>query len=137
MKPCKNCKQPRWHSNPLIALCKTCVYKKSEANAKQTRIKQVSSKRAKRLSGYSEKDMFMEIWKEQDHICTVCNKNIQEPQTFCFAHKAPKWTYPEHRLQKDNIALVCSIKCHWEIDKIYTGIARQEVINYLKDIWNK
>lgn len=111
-----------------------CYYEKQNKNSLWTRkaIKNVSSKRKERLKSWnSEKDMFLEIWNERDQVCEICEKVILEPQTFCFAHRAPKWTYPEHRLKKENISLVCSIKCHWEVDKIFSWIKRAEHIKNL------
>ena len=143
-KYCKQC----WklNENPLLKLCREHYYQEQLDNPKQTKIKikrtplkrsqksinKVSKKRSKTLSWYSEKDMFLEIWKEREHICEICSNYIVEPSTYCFAHRCPKWTYPEHRLKKDNISLVCSIKCHWEVDKIFSWIKRQEYIAFLK-----
>ena len=95
--------------------------------------KKISEKRKERLkSGWWEAQMFKEIWDEVPHVCEICNKTIPEPLTFSFAHKCPKWTYPEHRLKKENISLVCSIKCHWEVDKIFSWIKRAELHFKLK-----
>lgn len=95
-------------------------------------IKKISSKRKERLKDWwSELELFREIWNERKRECEVCKKTIYEASSFCFAHQAPKGTYPEHRLNKDNISLVCSIKCHWEIDKLFSWIKRQEHIKKL------
>ena len=40
-------------------------------------------------------------------------------------------TYPELRNIKENISLVCSLKCHWEIDKLFSWILRQEHIQVI------
>jgi hypothetical protein len=133
MKLCKDCWKPRDHENALISRCKACQYLKSEKNVKQTRIKTVSNKKRERLKNWWEKKIFIEIWNEREHNCEICNKKILEAQTFCFAHKCPKWTYPEHRLKKENISLVCSIKCHWEVDKMFSWIKRAELNLILKN----
>jgi len=45
---------------------------------------------------------------------------ISEPSSWCFAHMLPKWMYPRWRNDKNNISLVCSIECHWLVDKYCT-----------------
>lgn len=112
MKTCKQCKWPRNHNNPLISLCRECTYKKSEANPKQTRIKQVSDKKKERLSKYSEKDLFKEIWNEREHICEECWKFLKEAKAHNFDHIIPKSKWEEYRLDKSNIKLIC-FACHF------------------------
>lgn len=98
-------------------------------------IKKVSSKRNERLKSWnSEKDMFLEIWNERERVCEICWTTILEAKSYCFAHKAPKWTYPEHRLKKENISLCCSLNCHWEVDNIFKWIKRAEHINFLNKL---
>lgn len=132
MKLCKDCWKPRGHENLLISRCKECQYKKQ--SLKQTRVKQISQKRKTRIKENWEAPMFKEIWQEREHICYVCWNNIPEPLTFVFAHIAPKGTYPELRNIKENVALVCSMKCHGEVDKLFSWVQRQEHIRKLKTI---
>lgn len=63
-----------------------------------------------------QKEVFMEVWEERPHICEVCGKNIPEPLSFVFAHIKSKWVHPELKFDPDNIALVCSIVCHTNLD---------------------
>lgn len=80
------------------------------------KIKVSKSNRQKRW----QKDVFEEIWNERNHHCEICLRYIQEPKTFCFAHILSKWRYPEYKFLKQNIALVCSIECHEEMDRMNT-----------------
>lgn len=42
---------------------------------------------------------------------------INEAKPENFAHILNKWMYPDMRLVKENIVLVC-LHCHWKLDKI-------------------
>lgn len=44
---------------------------------------------------------------------------IQNCKPVCFAHLANKGLYPEHKLNKKNIILVCSIDCHHKVDILF------------------
>lgn len=83
----------------------------------------------KKRKNTGEKEVFEEIRNERPHICTICKKNIIEAQARCFAHLLAKGMYPKYRLNKDNIALVCSIECHHELDSM--------LIWYKKEIQDK
>jgi len=127
---CKICKWPRKHNNPLISKCKDCIYKESENNPKQTRIKPISDKRKKRLSWYSEKDLYRDILIERQIdwllTCEYCNKDfrIEDAIPATFAHILAKSMYPQLRLFKNNIAIVCpdinTDSCHTKIDWLVT-----------------
>lgn len=65
-----------------------------------------------------EREMFLEIWQERPHYCTNknCNKWLgNEPRTFFFSHIKPKSVYPQLRLNKNNIQLLC-FDCHQIFD---------------------
>lgn len=135
MKKCKEC----WNlnENPLLKYCinhahlnKKIQTYKLPVQKKAT--KQISKKRAARIKNNGEAKMFKEIWNEREHICYVCKSSIPEPLTYVFAHLCPKWTYPELRNIKKNIALVCSLNCHNEVDKLFSGIKRQSLVQELK-----
>ena len=83
----------------------------------------------KKRKNTGEKEVFEEIRNERPHICTICKKNIIEAQARCFTHLLAKGMYPKYRLNKDNIALVCSIECHHELDSM--------LIWYKKEIQDK
>lgn len=63
-----------------------------------------------------QKEVFSEVWDTRPHICEICWSYIPEPLTFVFAHIKSKWVHPELKFNPDNIALVCSIKCHTALD---------------------
>lgn len=75
-----------------------------------------------------ERQMFEEIRNERPHICKICRSRIPEALTRCFAHIFNKWMYPQYRLIKANIALVCSIECHNKLDRM--------VLSFKKDSEN-
>lgn len=143
MKRCKEC----WciNENPLLKYC----MKHADMNKKlqtykplvqKTPLKawpppkKISKKRIDRIKDNWEAKMFQEIWNEREHICYICKKNIPEPLTFVFAHICPKWTYPELRNIKENLALVCSLNCHQEVDKLFSWIKRQE---HIQEMYNR
>jgi len=132
MKKCKNCWEQRWHNNPLIALCKTCVYKKSESNPKQTRIKQVSSKNKNTPAKFSVKTKREIV--ERDRVCIVCWEQWTDVHHVYFSQECEYW---QDRNNIDKWVLLCRL-CHWKCHACPSGEwVRQEVINYLKEIWNK
>jgi len=79
----------------------------------KTYINKISKKRKERLSWYSEKDLFLEIWNERKHECEECWKILREAKAHNFDHIKPKWKYPELRLEKTNIKLIC-FSCHFK-----------------------
>ncbi len=98
-------------------------------------LRKISKKKAQRIKEWkTEKAVFEIIRNNRKHECCICWKYIYEAHTYCFAHLAPKWTYPEHRLKEENIALVCSILCHNDIDKIYVWEKRAELVRELNNI---
>jgi hypothetical protein len=76
-------------------------------------------KRTQKPTKYKRKktgewEMFLEIWKERPHYCVnkKCGKYLgEEPQAIFFSHRKSKGAYPELRLCKDNIDLLCP-ECH-------------------------
>ncbi len=126
MKLCKDCKQPRGHENPLISRCKECQY--SKQSLKRTEIKKIWKKRINRIKEeWSEYKVFIEIWKEREHICDNCWGYIKSFDPSCFAHILNKRDNPELRYKKENIWLVHGIweqidetgktyNCHKEFD---------------------
>ena len=51
--------------------------------------------------------MFLEIWMERKRECEWCGKPQPIFYVHCFAHIKPKGTYPELRLVKANIRILC------------------------------
>ena len=78
-------------------------------------IKNNSSKKI-RITG--EREMFLEIWEERAHYCTNPKCRVflgNEPKTVFFSHIKAKSVYPELRLEKTNIRLLC-FSCHFDSD---------------------
>ena len=60
--------------------------------------------------------MFEEIWNERPHICVDCNKVLGDvARVHYFSHIKPKGKYPELRLKKNNIDILC-FDCHYKRD---------------------
>lgn len=68
------------------------------------------------------------VWKERlekhNIWCEVCGEEVKTPvlneklvKPQCFAHKLSKGMYEKFRYLKQNIAVVCSIKCHHSLDE--------------------
>ena len=111
MKKCKNCWKPRNHNNPLLSLCKECYYTKELENKKQLKFPKKTYKRKNTW----EKDLFLQIWNERQHICNKCGKNLPKMRTWNFSHIKSKWSRPDLRLDPNNIELLC-FACHFEYD---------------------
>ena len=64
----------------------------------------------------TQADVFLEIWDERDHVSELTGAALpNEPSAWNFAHILPKGTYPELRLNKDNILLLTDSE-HYTID---------------------
>lgn len=66
----------------------------------------------KKVKATGEKELFIEIWFEREHICDNCKKGMREPEISNFHHIKHKSKYPELRLAKDNIVIWC-FDCHY------------------------
>lgn len=117
------------HNRPINSkgLCPDCVYLKNhgetrfEANIRKKREKKITYKSIKRKSirfkkkePTGELEMFCEIWEERPHYCS--NKNCgrflgHEMNIQFFSHRKSKGAYPELRLCKENVDLLCA-GCH-------------------------
>lgn len=74
-------------------------------------------KRHKKIrSKQSLKTLYLDIWNERKHNCTVCKKHLwNEPKAHFFAHILSKGAYPSYKYEKENIALLC-YDCHYRFD---------------------
>lgn len=100
MKVCKieNCSSPVWGKG----LCKFHTPKK--------RLK--SNPSGKKESFPLLRELYLNVWKERLHCCENCGKALgSEPLTYMFDHLLEKSKYPELKLVKENIMLVC-FECH-------------------------
>lgn len=77
-------------------------------------MKRTQIKRKRKITG--EAKMFYEIWQERPHVCENCKIHLgNDARTWNFSHTKPKSIYPELRLDKNNIQLLC-YECHYAKD---------------------
>lgn len=81
-----------------------------------------------------DKQVFKKVRDERFHVCWICGKYIAEAQARCFAHLLAKGMYPQYRLHKENIALVCWPECHKCVDSIIIW-NNKKVVQLLLDAW--
>lgn len=94
VRPCLNCGENYMIFNRSKWLCKEC-----------------DQERRKERKG-DLASLFLEIWAERDHVCEECGVHLgDEPKLIFFSHRKSRGAYPELRLDKDNIDLLCSA-CH-------------------------
>ncbi len=121
---------------PLISSrqhCNYCSNKWKQSNKKSNVSK---NKKVKKKTG--ELAMFLEIWMERKHQCEWCKKPLFAFKVHYFDHIKPKGTYPELRLVKSNIQLLCY---YWDDDHgwygchhIKTHVGKEE-FNKRKDLF--
>lgn len=109
-------------------------------------IAQIWKKRRERIdSGGSETDMNREIWNTRPQWCEQCGCEVKNAFMWtengkgekvqklirpeCFAHKLAKGMYPQHRLNPENIALVCSFDCHALIDQEWSNLEMRRLLD--------
>lgn len=64
----------------------------------------------------NQKELFLKIWNERDHVCELCDKYLGEiPNAWFFSHILSKGAYPAYKLNPENIMLNC-MDCHTEWD---------------------
>lgn len=111
---CNECKKDKLIVNKKFNLCLICNQKRLN-KLKGNTLKPKSKLKTKRKST-GEKELFCEIWNERMHLCSNCGVNLgKDAKTFHFAHIKPKSTYPQLRLEKSNIKLLC-YDCHYAYD---------------------
>lgn len=109
-KVCSSCSKPYTIGNSFHKLCATCNQKRLS----QGKVKKAIVYKPKKATG--EGALFMEIWNTRKHYCEHCGDYLgEEPCAQYFAHIKPKSTYPELRLNPDNIRLFCG-DCHYAHD---------------------
>lgn len=109
-------------------------------------IAQMGKKRKDRiLNDGSETDMNLKIWNTRPQWCEQCGCEVKNAFMWtetpkgekvqklirpeCFAHKLAKGMYPQHRLNPDNIALVCSFDCHALIDVEWSNLEMRRLLD--------
>lgn len=115
----KNCKVCNREFHPIRTTDRFCSMKcayseKKRGPAKQIKrqpIAKVSKKRAARLKGYSEIDLFRDIWNVRPHVSELSGKPLpygpENPKMWVrqFLHVINKGRAPKLRLLKRNIML--------------------------------
>lgn len=111
-------------------VCTECVYIKNHGGKTRFEVhlekqkeksklnKKKSSIKPKINKSTGERELFLEIWNERPHYCEnpKCRKWLgNELKVFFFSHRKPKSKYPELRLVKSNIDLLCR-DCHYRED---------------------
>ena len=137
MKYCKKC----WklNENPLLKYCMEHIG--LNKTFKKTEIIAISKKRTQRIKKtWGEKNTFKQVFENSDKRCIICQIDIIEPKSWCFAHILSKKDYPHLRNFTNNIALVCSIECHWEVDSRISWKNKKEIekeiLNWKKIIFS-
>jgi len=135
-KFCKKC--GKLNENPLLKLCREHYYEEQLNNPKQkkfyeikrTAIKKISDKKKKRLKEYwSEVELFKKVFSKNKN-CVICwkwFKSFEDTKTWCYAHILSKKNYPHLRYFINNIAFVCSIEHHNEVDKCIAWTNKKEL----------
>lgn len=121
--------------------------KKTRKETPQKPIAQVGEKRKKRITSWGSefqffKKLFITRKKTGENICWICNKKITEEHidnTFnawvsCFPHILSKKNYPDFRLLKNNIWLVCDSHCHSRFDEAVTNFKEEHGLETLEKI---
>ena len=131
MKKCKQCGEQRNHDNPLISLCRECVYNKSLKNKKQTRIRQVSKTNKNTPARFSE--AIKEKILERDVHCILCEKQISSFHHVYFGSDSNRTST---RNDLDQWVWLCELH-HHEIHHWIDGkgkVYRGKCIVYLKEL---
>lgn len=124
---CIQCSYER-HVNSK-SICGECVFQNNhngktrfqiqlEKHNEKRKIKQSKPIKIKFKKPTGERELFLEIWNERAHYCENpnCRKWLgNEPKVNFFSHRKSKGAYPELRLVKTNIDLLCG-ECHHQED---------------------
>lgn len=111
---CSKCGKVRYIVNRTKCLCDDCNYRRLHdgKSRREVALERNSYKVSRKKTPTGELALFREIWNEREHVCVRCGKRLMEPmRVHYFSHIKSKGAYPELRLCKDNIELLC-IECH-------------------------
>lgn len=100
--------------NRTKQLCDDCNYRRLHDGKSRIEVfKEKSRNRVlKKRKPSGELQLFKEIWSERPHYCVKCGKELREPmKPIYFSHIKSKGAFPELRLVKENIELLCPA-CH-------------------------
>ena len=102
-KICKGCQQSRYLWSH--GYCFPCWKYKSPVSLKRSPLK-------KKHKVTGELALFRSIWDERPHVCEKCGERLYEFSHNNFHHILGKGKYPELRLVKSNVLLIC-FDCHY------------------------
>lgn len=84
---------------------------------------QIGTKKVKQSN--SQKELFIEIWEEREHVSELSGKYLgDEMNAWFFAHILSKGSNPQLKYNKENIMLVTQEE-HWQLDQ-NTHLAKQD-----------
>lgn len=115
---CIDCGRIKRIANRTKQLCDECNYKRLHDGKTrfQVAIEKQKSKPHETKKATGELKLFKEIWAEREHKCVKCGKDlgvVLKPQYF--SHIKSKGAFPELRLDKTNIELLCC-DCHHQYE---------------------
>lgn len=96
-------------------LCDDCNYRRLHDGKSRFEVakEKRKAKPIRKRKATGELEMFKEIWEERPHVCVKCGKRLLEPlRPAYFSHIKSKGAFPELRLVKENVELVCP-ECHY------------------------
>lgn len=111
---CVDCGRIKRIANRTKQLCDDCNYKRLHDGKTrfEVAIEKSKTKKSKSKKPSGELELFKEIWAERPHKCVKCGKDLgDELKPVYFSHKKSKGAFPELRLDKTNIELLC-FNCH-------------------------
>lgn len=113
---CKICHKEKYIANKTKFLCDDCNFKRLHKGMSkfQWKLMKGNSKKVKRKPT-GELEMFKDIWSERPHICVKCGKYLAEMNVRYFSHIKSKGAFPELRLDKNNIEILC-VDCHYKYE---------------------
>jgi 5-methylcytosine-specific restriction endonuclease McrA len=105
---------------PLVSSRQHCMYcsKKWKSQEKKEKDGNNSNNNFKPKKKTGELAMFLEIWQERKHECEHCGRPLLAFKVHYFDHVKPKGSYPELKLDKNNIQLLCHF---WDDKKGWYG----------------
>lgn len=108
---CSGCRRSRAIQNKNKNLCSECVFKLSHSGMDRVtyyRSRTTTKKRKKT----GERDLFLKIWEEREHVCVKCERWLgDEPRAHFFSHITSKGANAAKRLDPENIEILC-LECH-------------------------
>lgn len=87
---------------------------KPEPREKKKRVPLKRTQLKRKYNPTGELRVFREMWNNQKHVCQDCGTFLTEFSHSLFHHIKSKGKFPELRLVKANIKIIC-FDCHFKI----------------------